>query len=66
MGNPFLDQSENLSTLNIGIVMDESVVDTVRSIESFEKEQFISYYEFVLVDCTSSIHDPIKKQPLAL
>ena len=61
MGNPFLDQSEDLSTLDTGIVMDESVVDSVRTIEALGKEQFSSYYKSVLIDCTSSIHDPIKE-----
>ncbi len=41
MGNPFLDQSEELLTLNMANVMDESVVETVRTIG---KEQFKSYY----------------------
>ena len=29
MGNPFLDQSEDLSTLDMGIVMERSAVDAV-------------------------------------
>lgn len=64
MGNPFLDQSENLLTLHMGIVMDKSVVDTVRIIEAFGKEQFSCYYESVLGDCTSSTWFNKKKQPL--
>ena len=31
MGNPFLDQSEDLLTLDTGNVLDESVVDTSQS-----------------------------------
>ena len=64
MGNPFLDESEDLSTLDMGIIMDESVVNTIRTIEALGKEQFNSYYKSVLVDCTSSIHDPIKRKSL--
>ena len=61
MSNPFLDQSEELLMLGSGNVMDESVVETVRKIEELGKEQFTSYYKSVLVDCSHSIHEPIKK-----
>lgn len=66
MGNPFLDQSEELLTLDTGNVLDQSVVETVRTIEALGKEQFKNYYKSVLVDCTSSIHEPIKKNNLPL
>ena len=66
MENPFLDQSEDLSTLDMGIVMDESVVDSVCTIEALGKEQFSSYHKSVLINCTSSIHDPIKRNNLLL
>ena len=66
MGNPFLDQSEDLLTLDTGNVLDESVVDTVRKIEDLGKEQFESYYKSVLIDHTRSIHQPIKKNSLSL
>jgi len=35
VGNLFLDQSKGLTTLDMGIVMDKSVVDTVFTIKSF-------------------------------
>ena len=38
MGNSFLDQSEDLSTLDKGIVMEKSAVDTVFTIEAVVKE----------------------------
>ena len=57
MGNPFLDQSDELLTLDLANVMDQSVVETVRTIEALGKEQFQSYYKSVLVDCTTSIHE---------
>ena len=66
MGNPFLDQSDELLTLDLANVMDQSVVETVRTIEALGKEQFQSYYKFVLVDCTTSIHEPIKRNNLPL
>ena len=66
MGNPFLDQSEELLMLGSGNVMDESVVETVRKIEELGKEQFTSYYKSIIVDCSHSIHEPIKKNSLSL
>ena len=66
MGNPFLDQSDELLTLDLANVMDQSVVETVRTIEALGKEQFQSYYKSVLVDCTTSIHEPIKRNNLPL
>ena len=38
MGNPFLDQSEELLTLDIGKVLDKSVVETVYSIEALDTD----------------------------
>ena len=66
MGNPFLDQSEDLVMLDTGNVLDESVVETVRTIEELGKEQFKSYYKSVLVERTRSIHEPIRKNNLPL
>ena len=75
MGNPFLDQSKELNdldqsgellALDTGNVLNDSVVETVRTIEELGKEQFKSYYKSVLVDHTRSIHEPIKKNSLSL
>ena len=66
MGNPFLDQSEELTGLDTGNVLNESVVETVRNIEAIGKEQFNSYYKDVLVECTRSIHEPIKRNNFPL
>ena len=66
MGNPFLNQSEEILTLDTGNVLDESVVDTVHTIEELGKEQFESYYKSVLVDHTCSIHKPMKKNSISL
>lgn len=57
MGNPFLDQPEELLTLDMGNVLNESVIETVCTIESLGKEQFKSYILFV--DRTCSIHEGI-------
>jgi len=60
VGNPLLDQSEDMSTLDMGIIMERSVVDTVFTIETVGREQFNKYYKSVLVDGTNSIHNLIK------
>jgi len=64
MGSPFLDQSEDLSTVDKGIVMEKSAVDTVFTIEAVGKEQFNNFYKSVLIDCSNSIHDLIKRNNL--
>jgi len=66
MGNPFLDQSSELLTLDTANIMNESVLETVHSIEALGKKQFQSYYKAVLVDRTTSIHEAIKKNNLPL
>ena len=62
VGNSFLDQSEDMSTLDMGIIMERSAVYTVFTIEAVGREQFNEYYKSVLVDGTNSIHDPTKKK----
>lgn len=66
MGNPFLESTDELLNLDTQNVMDESVRDTVRSVESLGKDQYRNYQKSVLLDCTHSIHNPIKKNSLAL
>ena len=39
MWNPFLDRSEDLTMLYMGIIMGNSVVDTVFTIEALGREQ---------------------------
>ena len=66
MGNPFLNETEELLTLDSHDVLNQSVVGTVRKIEALGKQQYNDYFKSVLVDCEKSIHDPIKKNSLRL
>lgn len=66
MSNPFLDDGTELLTLDTRNVVDESVVNTIRTIEGVGKIQFDNYYKAVITDRTKSIHEPIKKNSLAL
>jgi len=66
MGNPFLSANEELLTLDSHNVLNQSVVNTVRTIEAVGQQQFNDYYKTVLVDCEKSIHDPIRRNSLML
>ncbi|KAG0713410.1 hypothetical protein GWK47_016295 [Chionoecetes opilio] len=66
MGNPFLNNTEELLTLDSHDVLNQSVVNTVRTIETLGKQQFSDYCKLVLDDCERSIHDPMKKNSLPL
>jgi len=61
LGNLFLDNSNELLTLDTRNILDESVISTVRNIQNMGKEQYAQYCKDVIIKCTRSIHDPIKK-----
>ena len=62
LGNPFLcDDSDELVALDTRNVLDESVVNTVRTVHSLGKDQYAKYCKEVITDC---IHEPIKKNAL--
>ena len=50
-----------LISLDLRDVFDESVVNTIRSIEAVDKKQYARYHKSVIVDRTNSINDPITK-----
>ena len=66
MGNPFLDDFSELVSLNNRNCMDESVSDTVRTLEVTSKRQYNDFVNHVLDDRTRSIHEPFKRNSLAL
>ena len=66
MGNPFLDDFPDLVTLDNRNCTDESVIATVRTLESTGKEKYQDFVKKVLDDRTHSIHDPIKRNSLPL
>ena len=66
LGNPFLDDSDELLALDTRSVLDESVVNTVRTVYELGKDQYTKYHKEVIVDRTHSIHEPIKKNALPL
>lgn len=64
LGNPFVNDYPELLGLDTSDVMNESVANTVRTVELLGRNQYEEYRQSVLVDCTRSIHDPIKKNSL--
>ena len=61
-----MDISDELLTLDTRKVLDESVVNTVRTIQSVGQNQYEKYCKTVISDCTRSMHEPIKKKSLPL
>lgn len=66
MGNPFLDDTGELIILDTHIILDDSVVKTIRNIESLGRQQYDEYTKPVIVDRTRSISETIKKNNLPL
>ena len=61
LGNPFLEESEELCKLHNKDVASPSVVSTVRSVEDLGKSQFDTYISERLVNLTIPLSEPIKK-----
>ena len=59
MGNPFMNDTAELLMLDTCDVMNESVTNTVHTVDKLEKSQYGEYHQSVVVDSTRSIHDPI-------
>ena len=66
MGNPFQDDFPELIELDSRNCVDESVVTALRSLEDKGIRQYQDFVKNVLEDCTRPIHDPVKKNKLAL
>ena len=66
MGNPFLEESEDLLVLDTRDIVDTSVAETVRKIEEPGKTQFKAFVADRLEKQTVSLFEPIKRNNLAL
>ena len=66
MGNPFLDDFPELVILDSRNYIDESGVNALRTLESIGKMQYQEHVKCVLEECSISIHDPIKKNSVAI
>ena len=66
MGNPFLDDFPELVTLDSRNCADESVVASLRTLIDTGKTQYQEFVNNVIIVRSHSIHDPIKRNSLAL
>ena len=66
MSNPFLDDFPELVTLDSRNCVDNSVTTALRALEDIGITQFHDFVKKVIEDRSVSIHQPIKKNSLAL
>ncbi len=66
LGNPFLEDSEDLLVLDSRSIVDTALSDTFKDIEQLGLDQYETYVEERLVKQTKAIADPIKRNNLHL
>ena len=66
MGNPFLEEGDDLLKLDTGDIVDHSVVNSLRQAEQTGQGQYDSFVKERLVDRTTPLNEPIKKNKLSL
>ena len=66
MSNPFLDDFSKLLMLDNRNWVDESVKLSLYTLEETGKQQYQDFVANVLENCTTSIHNPNKRNSLAL
>ena len=65
MGNPFMEESEDLLVLDSRGIADPAIVQTVREIEKTGQDQY-KYMTERVIDRTTSVFDPISKNQMPL
>lgn len=66
MGNPFLEETPDLMVLDTRDIMDSSVGETVRKVETVGKEQYTKFVEERLCQSAKPITDVISKNKFAM
>ena len=66
MGNPFLEDSQDLLVIDTRDVMDVAVADTVRKVKSLGEEQYKKFVEERLKLCTKPVTETLPKNKLPL
>ena len=66
MGNPFLDESAYLLALDPEEILDDTVVRTIRNIETIGEKLHSEYVEQRQVKSTTAISHPLSKQHIPL
>lgn len=66
LGNPFLEESQELLVLDTKDIMDQSVVNTVNRVVELGQEQYTTFIQERLLDQTKRITDPLPRNQLPL
>ena len=66
IGNPFLDESKDLLTLNLQDIMPKSAVDSIQKIQTLGDKQYMSYIEERFVKNEKPISATIQRNSLPL
>ena len=66
MGNPFMEESEDLLVHDSRDVADPAIVQTVREIEKTGQDQYDKYMTERLIERTTPVFDPINKNQIPL
>ncbi|GFO04548.1 hypothetical protein PoB_003105300 [Plakobranchus ocellatus] len=66
MGNPFMEESEDLLVLDSRDIADPAIVQSVRSIEKTGQDQYDKYMTERVIERTTSVFDPISKNQMPL
>ena len=66
MGNPFVEESEDLLILDTRDIADARISETIRHVERLGKEQFESFVSERLEKRSKSLNVPIKQNKLLL
>ena len=66
LGNPFMNDTEELIKLDTGDVMSDELIKTLRTVEHLGNSQYEEFQKSVLIDGSRLIHEPIKKNSLPL
>ena len=66
MGNPFMEESEDLLVLDSRDVADPAIVQTVCEIEKTGQDQYDKYMTERLIERTTPVFDPISKNQIPL
>ena len=66
MGNPFLEETTDFLRLDTRDIVDPTVAYSVRQAETMGQEQYQTFMTDPLVEQTTPINEPIKKNKLSL
>ena len=64
LGNPFLEEGENLMAIHSKDIMDDAVVETVRDARKIGEEQFNLFIKERFIDKSKPVTHPLKKNSL--